>query len=200
MRPWISYPNFSGRICEHIPSGCSRWSVFYLVGRLMGVRQPVKERLLRFIQMPADPSDCWLWIGARNKKGYGLIHILGGIYDFMPNSCHRLAHRIAYQEFKGSIQGWDVLHRCDNPPCVNPDHLYLGTDADNTADKVNRGRLVVQKGVKHHAAKLTEDQVRAIRADPRTYKQVAIALGMNASWIYEIKKGTGWKHLNEEAK
>jgi hypothetical protein len=80
----------------------------------------------------SDPAGCWPWKGARHAQGYGAFRV-GSKY-------HR-SSRLAYELVKGHIQsGLDVLHKCDNPPCCNPDHLFLGTDKDNAADRRRKGR------------------------------------------------------------
>jgi hypothetical protein len=91
------------------------------------------------------------------------------------------AHRVAYQLANGAIPaGKHVLHMCDNPICCNPAHLYLGTNADNVRDRVERSRTPV---------KLTPDQVTAIRADRRTQYAIAAEYGVNQSQISRIKTG-----------
>jgi hypothetical protein len=82
----------------------------------------------------ARGADCWEWGGARNTSGYGW-------FRFGPDRTPTGAHRVAYELSNGPIpDGLAVLHRCDNPPCVNPAHLFLGTNQDNVTDKVNKGR------------------------------------------------------------
>ena len=105
---------------------------------------PVKERLLSGIKIDPD-SGCWLWQRGHNGMGYGQI----GIGSMRDNSRRgALAHRVSYEIFKGSIPNeLFVLHKCDAPRCVNPDHLFPGTQADNMADKLAKGR--------HHYAKRT---------------------------------------------
>jgi hypothetical protein len=88
----------------------------------------------RFWSKVQRSDGCWLWTGASTWQGYGLIHHHGrrGMV-----SVHRLSWTIANGGIPAGLQ---VLHRCDNPPCVNPDHLWLGTNADNIADKLAKGR------------------------------------------------------------
>lgn len=81
--------------------------------------------------MPEPNSGCWLWLGSTDKLGYGKVSVQG----------HFLAHRLAYAETHGDIpEGLLVLHKCDVPSCVNPDHLYIGDDQDNMNDMAARGR------------------------------------------------------------
>ena len=106
------------------------------------------------------PGGCWEWSGARDQSRYGIIRINGKNYY-----THRLSMSLAGHD----IAGLFVCHHCDNPPCVNPNHLFLGTHQDNMTDKMNKGRhktnpLVAEKGSN---AKLTNDQARAIRSEAR---------------------------------
>lgn len=97
--------------------------------------------------------ECWEWQGFRLPKGYGSMSVYGKTY---------LTHRIAYTDYYGEIpHGMHVCHKCDNPSCCNPLHLFLGTNADNVADMVKKGRQ--QRGVKHHNSKLTEADAENIR-------------------------------------
>ena len=115
---------------------------------------PVDVRFWRNVQ---KTETCWLWMGARNMTHYGLLGIDGH---------SRLAHRISYALLVGPIpDGLDVLHKCDNPPCVNPDHLFLGDAKANAADKIAKGRHITGPSVL--TAQLNADQVRQIRAYPR---------------------------------
>lgn len=107
-----------------------------------------------------------------------------------PRGGTKRAHRIVYRELRGPIpKGLCVLHGCDNPPCCNPEHLFLGTRTDNMADKVAKGRQA--KG--ETLGKLTLEQVKAIRADGRSGYKIAVEYGIAASHVYRIKNGDRWK-------
>lgn len=96
-----------------------------------------------------DPNGCWIWQGAIQNPGYG-------------NFKGFLAHRVSHSIFKGSTDGFWVLHSCDNPPCVNPEHLRIGTPKENMADAWSRNRIKHKKGPDNPAAKLTHEQVKEL--------------------------------------
>lgn len=135
-------------------------------------------------------DDCWLWTGGKGKFGHGLFT--------MGSKGHTIgAHRFSYEQAYGPIpDGLAVCHRCDNPPCVNPNHLFLGTRADNSADCVAKDRQA--KGQSIWQAKLTEDDIRTIRAAPGGWgkiKPLAERYGVNPRTITSIRHGKLWKHL-----
>lgn len=110
-------------------------------------KESVVARLQRHTRID---GDCWLWTGAIHPFGYGRIGIADEIL---------LVHRVAYVEFVGPIpDGMNVLHRCDRAACWNPLHLFLGTHADNAADKVAKGRQY--RGERHHCFTLTDEDLR----------------------------------------
>ena len=116
--------------------------------------QSHKERFLSKISK-GKKSECWPWLGNPIKDGYGHFRIgnLGKFY----------AHRIAFFLHNGSISNLLVLHKCDNPICCNPHHLFQGTDADNNQDRHKKGRSVFNFGEDHHNSKLTDREVIEIR-------------------------------------
>jgi hypothetical protein len=108
----------------------------------------------------------------------------------------RIASRVAYGIAFGVIEsGKCVLHRCDNPACCNPTHLFLGTKADNTHDMISKGRARGAEGVKHHNHRLTEDQVRGIRAAIGPRRAIAERFGISPYHVSSIRLGRKWKHL-----
>jgi hypothetical protein len=144
------------------------------------------DRFMKYVE-PEPNSGCWLWVGAWGGDGYGYFRI-----------GRRLAHsqRMSYELFRGPLNGLWALHKCDNPPCVNPDHLFLGTQDDNMDDSARKGRQ--QRGSRHWQAKLTEDDVRAIRAlraegtKPRTLSEM---FSIDTSQISRICSRHIWRHI-----
>jgi hypothetical protein len=105
--------------------------------------RPPRPALERFQSMVSVGPGCWEWVAAKDRDGYG---------QFKGNG-HVRAHRFSYDEFVGPIpEGLQVLHRCDNPSCVNPEHLWVGTNADNMADKCEKGRLDIRSAYTASAA------------------------------------------------
>jgi HNH endonuclease len=133
-------------------------------------------------------DGCWNWLLAC-RGNYGLVKRKGKMLK---------AHRYSYELFVGPIKdGLLVLHKCDNPKCVNPKHLFLGTNADNMKDRDNKKRH--SHGVRHPKARLTEEQVlRIIHWNKSTgvmLKDIALELGVSMVTIEKIRGGYNWKHL-----
>lgn len=145
-----------------------------------------------------QPSGCWEWIGSRDKGGYGeyqteKIPLGDGRY----NRRRKKAQRIAWELFRGPIPPrMEVCHECDNPPCVNPAHLFLATHKQNMEDRDWKGRHAY--GVKHYQTKLTEQDVRDIRASRLTLAELAPLYGIAPQTISEIKNRKTWKHVAGE--
>jgi DNA-binding CsgD family transcriptional regulator len=150
--------------------------------------KPATHVSTRFWPKVRKGDGCWIWLGANNGK-YG--HIL--TYKVMEYS-----HRVSWEIHYGPIQaGMNVLHRCDNPLCVRPDHLFLGTQSDNIKDCVAKGRFAHARarGERHAHAKLTESDVLAIRADSRLQKDIARQHGITQAVVSKIKRRRLWGHL-----
>jgi hypothetical protein len=114
----------------------------------------VPEDVWKFVDKRGE-DDCWPWTGARRRRGYGV---------FTLNSESVVAHRLVYLVATGEDPGdFLVGHKCDNPPCCNPAHLFLGSHTDNVHDMLDKGRARPPRGEAHHTAKLTVEQVREIR-------------------------------------
>jgi hypothetical protein len=152
--------------------------------------QPVAQRFWPKVNI-AGPDDCWEWTGIKKKDGYGKIGV---------NGKYVTTHRVAWMLTHGNIpDGLQVLHKCDNPACVNVRHLYLGTPADNGRDKAIRKRAKSARGSEHHAAKVTECQVREIRAlyseGGMTNVEIAARYNVTSSMIGQIVQRKAWKHV-----
>lgn len=136
-------------------------------------------------------SRCWNWCAYKNNKGYGKFVFEG----------ETLAHRISYKLFIGEIpKGLFVCHHCDNPPCVNPAHLFLGTVKDNFVDMFKKGRYKKIKRVLGEAngkSKLTEKEVIKIKQLKEEYSQQQLAIKFNTHQtnIHYILSGKTWKHI-----
>jgi hypothetical protein len=162
---------------------------------LLGV--PIVEKDVRFYNSRVVRADgCWKWSGSKLPKGYGLL---------MSHSTRRKvfsAHRFSWTIHRGVIpNGKHVLHRCDNPECSNPDHLFLGTPKENMRDAINKGRRntgVRPSGEKHWKAKLTASQVLQIREDhKRNVSQADLArqYGVGQTAINKIVSRQLWRTL-----
>lgn len=132
-----------------------------------------------------EASGCWIWLKTRNRDGYGCLGFGGK---------QHLAHRLSYEVHCGPLpRGTSVCHHCDKPACINPDHLFLGTQADNISDMVAKGRQA--RGRRVSGAKLNERDVSAIRAaiGPRgLHTALAKKFGVSSQQIADIRKGKYW--------
>lgn len=134
-------------------------------------------------------TPCKIWTGKTDNFGYGK-------YTEQGTRKTKLAHRVAWEEANGPIpDGMCVLHECDNPPCVNDEHLFLGTREDNNKDRTVKGRSAKRQGHLNPNVKLTADTVRKIRRDSRSGKDTAKAYGISTSHVSEIRNGISWGHL-----
>lgn len=148
-------------------------------------------------------DECWHWLAGKSSAGYGKVWF---------EQKHNLAHRVAWILTHGEIQGdLHVLHKCDNPACCNPGHLFLGTPADNMRDMAAKGRSAsgrrngcftrpdrVRRGVLNGSSKLTDDDVRFIRewvGAGWTRSDVAKAVGICSDAAYKIVRRDTWRHV-----
>lgn len=147
----------------------------------------VTERLISKSAI-REGSGCWEWTASRFNNGYG---------KFWHGGENRGAHRVSYELYHGSIpDGMYVCHRCDNPACINPDHLFLGTSRDNAADKVAKERQA--RGLGHGLAKLTEADIQAIReATDISNIELGKRYGVHNSSISRIRLGKTWAHVDQ---
>lgn len=145
------------------------------------------------IDKSGGEDACWPWMFAKNKRGYGWFHLPG------TTATSVLAHRLAYSEVHGLIpDGISVLHKCDNPPCCNPKHLFLGSRRDNNEDMRVKGRAVnppINRGASHGKSVLTEEQARKIILDPRKAPEVAKEYGVHKSTIHRLRQGKTYANL-----
>jgi hypothetical protein len=125
--------------------------------------------------------DCWEWTGSRNKQGYG---------QFKYRNTTQLAHRLSWMNYFGTTEA-DVLHKCGNTFCVNPNHLYLGSDSDNQRDIYKEGRRF---------RKLTLDEVKQIKRTIHKYtnRELAEAFGCSHTHISSIRNGHKWAWVEAE--
>ncbi len=138
----------------------------------------------RFEAKLQKTDGCWEWKAAIGGRGYGHYWFEGR---------PRPAHQVAFLLFKGPIAGGlFVLHKCDNRKCVNPAHLFLGTNAENMADMVSKRRQAI--GSKVSSSKLTESQIAAIRQDQRSQRRIGSEYGVSHTTIGQIKSGQIWRH------
>ena len=147
---------------------------------------------VRFWSKVAKGDGCWTWTGGRDVNGYGVF------YDW--NHKPWRAHRYMWAIERGSIGGMCVCHRCDNPECVNPDHLFLGTHTDNMRDMTAKGRgnRPNTQGSRHGAAKLSEQDVLDIRGDLAegiAGTSIAYRYGVSRQLVSQIRTRAKWRHV-----
>lgn len=150
--------------------------------------QNVRDMSLITSRVTVDPkTGCWLWPVPPSVK-YGTIQIEG--------KRHRV-HRLAWELWNGKEipEGLLACHHCDNPPCCNPSHIFLGTIADNAADMAAKGRAPSAPGSLHHQAILNEQQVLEIRSSTETRREAAARYGVSPLTIKKIRVRETWRHV-----
>ena len=168
----------------------------------MGLRGPrahsKEERIACFNAQVDKSGDCWLWLGSVNHRGYGRFNCFEDQKDW-------LAHRVSFVIANGPIpDGMRVLHRCDNPPCVNPTHLFLGTPKDNTQDSIHKGRFKGVKQYRHLApqpsgrAKLKDadiSEIKRLYKNGMLQKDIAPRFGVHFNAISRIVNNKTYRHI-----
>ena len=159
-------------------------------GRLDDPKRREISEFWNFVDQSAGENACWPWTAGRNKAGYG---------KFNCSSVRYTAHRVAWKLTHGVLdEEICVLHQCDNPPCCNPTHLFLGTRADNAADRDTKGRTNPPRGERKGAAKLTEDAVgdlRNRRANGESFSSLAKRFGVSEQTAWTVATRRAWTHV-----
>lgn len=163
-----------------------------------GARKSLQERFWEKVRIPEDRSGCWFWTGAKNTDGYGFIG-LGGRKDGV-----KRAHILSWEWANGHAkpEGMVLCHQCDNPSCVNPAHLLLGTQKENMREAVARNRGLGKGKVpwqRNKAAKLNPDAVLKIRelaAQGASQRSIARTMGLTShGTIGRVLRGESWTHV-----
>lgn len=177
-------------VCKS-PIRKDRNNKFYCSRRCMGIaqRRPINERFWSRVDK-RGPNDCWEWMGGRYHSGHGSTGAdING---------ERRTHRLSWVFHNGPIpNGACVLHACDNPPCVNPKHLFLGSQLENVADMKAKGRTAI--GEQHSQARLKEDDVRNIfrlKNAGCSLQELSTQFGVSKSCICSILKRRLWPHVS----
>ncbi len=139
-----------------------------------------------------DEDACWPYQGRIGHFGYGVMD-----WRQRPHRAHRLMYMVA--SGKDIPDGLEVCHSCDNPPCCNPKHLWLGTHQENMVDCHQKGRANPRRGVEHPRAKLTDADIRAIRGSAKSTQQLAAKYGVSSNQIRIIRLRKNWKHVEQAA-
>lgn len=159
------------------------------------VKEKIPERFADKIKF-GEPDECWEWQNASNKYGYGLFKVKVDV-----KWVTEFAHRFIYSALYGDIEGLCILHKCDNPRCVNPNHLFAGTQLDNINDRHNKGRSRGGgvRGDSHWNSKLRNDDVLKIKkrlSHGEKFDHIAKHYGVHRSTIYAIKRNFNWSTIN----
>lgn len=168
----------------------------------VSMAKPLDDQLRRYqtrilASVEVDANGCWIWQKKRSRNGYGDFAFGGGK--------NGRAHRVSYAAFVGPIpNGMDVCHKCDVRPCVNPNHLFVGTRSQNILDAVRKGRICRDRrvrGEQHHASKLTASAVRDIRerlANGEAKASIARSYSVSDRTILLISRNEIWAHVKDE--
>ena len=132
-------------------------------------------------------NGCWEWTAAKHKDGYGIFWVDNTVF---------LSHRISAKYFANlNIDNLCICHSCDNPSCVNPQHLFAGTQADNVKDMDNKGRRHNRKGINNGRAKLSENDIKDIQTKQLSYKEYMKKYNISNKTVYNIWNNITWTHI-----
>lgn len=156
--------------------------------------KPLVRKLFDHVVV-GEPHECWLWQGRRDKQGYGVVSLWGqdkqmGRSVGITSSAHR-AMFMVYNRIPPFLLPHLIRHTCDNPPCVNPNHLVGGDEKDNRRDALERGRALT--GEAHFWAKLSEKQIQEIRGSSQSSALLAEQYQVNPTTIRRIRSGRTWR-------
>ena len=148
---------------------------------------PVMERLMEKVKVK---KGCWSWVGSRDRFGYGRVTMHSGHIE----RAHRIAFSLAVRRLKPKEQ---VLHKCDNPPCTRPSHLFAGNNLINMRDMFSKGRRVAAVGRKNGRAKLNVTKVKRIRSmyarGAGSVRSIAVVIGISYVTVRAVLVGRQWK-------
>tara|TARA_S200002703_G_C3649880_1_gene199489 strand:+ start:112 stop:594 length:483 start_codon:yes stop_codon:yes gene_type:complete len=152
----------------------------------------------RLMSKTIKEGDCLLWVGSKNHKGYGKIRI-GSRKDGTRKMV--FTHRLSYELHNKEKLTKDILvcHSCDTPSCVNPHHLWAGTNSDNMKDMANKGRSARKHGEDNPCSKLTNKQVINILSSNEKGTVLAKRHGVSSTAVYHIRKGRSWNQLTKRS-
>lgn len=166
--------------------------------RVHSLQESVSQRILSKFK-PGSVLECWEWTAYKNRKGYGTVYNDGSV---------TLAHRLIYTLVIGPIpDGKLACHKCDNPGCVNPFHIFIGDNLMNNLDMVLKGRYnrarnmtynKFRRGENHTNAKLTDTDIRLIRKDKETmtYEELSLKHHIAQGHLHRIVNGQSWRHIS----
>lgn len=153
-------------------------------------KRPIEKRFHEKTDASGGPDACWEWTAARDTRNYGVLQVSGRALG---------AHRVSWELTNGPIpEGLFVCHKCDNPGCVNPSHLFLGTPADNMHDAIDKGRIHKVAGERHGNAKLLDQDIPdilAMLASGMSLAAVANHYRISRTTVCNIKNRKQWAHV-----
>lgn len=164
---------------------------------LPNIKESDKCRFWSKVTLMADPHKCWEWSGNKRRRGYGRISITVAPQKDVSVIATRMAYFLHYNV---DPVGKAVLHKCDNPSCCNPHHLFLGTSKDNTDDMFKKKRANPPNGTQHWASKLGPEaieEIKKLRSEGMTQGKIAFKFKVYQSVISRVLSGDAWKHINK---